>query len=120
MSEVRVRRSGEHKEVSAPWGALTWFASKELGNADEMTVGRCVLRPGQANPRHSHPNCEEVLHVLRGRIAHSVSGDEAVEMTAGDTITIPPEVPHNARNLGSEDAVLMICFGSGERETRGE
>ncbi len=55
--------------VEAPWGTLTWYA--ELGNSGDMTVGRCVIRPGAANPLHSHPNCSEVLVVMQGRIAHT-------------------------------------------------
>ena len=45
------------------WGALTWYANRELGNSTEMTVGRCVLKPGKSNPRHYHPNCSEIVVV---------------------------------------------------------
>ena len=63
--------------------------------------------------------CEEVLHLLYGTIVHSI-GDEAVEMSAGDTVVIPPHVVHNARNVGTEDAVMLIAFSSADRQTVGE
>jgi quercetin dioxygenase-like cupin family protein len=91
-----------------------------LGNAGELTVGRCEIRPGCANPRHRHPNCEEVLHVLQGRIAHTAEGGSEVELLPGDSISIPAGVAHNARNLGGETAVLTISFSSANRETIGE
>jgi len=97
-------------------GTLTWFASKELGNTNTMTVGRSVIRPGRINPLHFHPNCEEVLHVLHGTILHTLDG-VTVELAQGDTLTIPANVVHNARNTGAEDAILLICFSSAERET---
>ena len=84
-----------------------------------MTVGEAVIKPGQENPRHYHPNCDEILHVVRGRILHTM-GSQQVEMTAGDTVSIPTGVRHNARNIGTEDAVLAISFSSAHREVIGE
>ena len=97
-------------------GALTWLASRALGNSDTMTVGRATLPPDGMSPRHFHPNCDEVLHVLQGRILHTMGDDEA-ELATGDTITIPVGVVHNARNIGDTDALLLICFSSADRET---
>ena len=88
----------------------------DIGNSDAMTVGRSVIRPGQANPRHYHPNCEEVLHVLQGTILHTFN-DEEVEMHPGETIVIPANVIHNAKNIGDEEAIIFICFSSADRQT---
>ena len=44
-------------------------------NSDTMTVGRCYIDPGCANPRHHHPNCDEILVVVHGSVEHS-AGDE--------------------------------------------
>ena len=115
-----VRRAGECETITAPWGALTWFANARQGNCREMTVGRCVIKPGCANPLHSHPNCTEVLVVLAGRIAHRIEGGAEIEMGPGDVITLPTGLPHNARNLGDSDAVLLVTFSSADRQTRGE
>jgi quercetin dioxygenase-like cupin family protein len=105
--------------IEQTWGKITWYASGPLGNSETMTVGEAVIRPGQENPRHYHPNCDEILHVVRGRIVHSM-GTRQVEMTAGDTVSIPMGVRHNARNIGTEDAVLAISFSSAHREVIGE
>jgi len=102
------------------WGRLTWFAGRPLGNSEDMTIGRCILKPGMANPRHYHPNCSEILVVVRGRILHTLSDKETVEMGEGDTVTIPANNWHCARNLGNEEAVLFIAFSSADRETIGE
>lgn len=101
------------------WGELQWFASRALGNASAITVGRASILPGQANPVHRHPNSEEVLHLLQGRILQRV-GDKAYEMSAGDTVVIPQGVPHNSRNIGTENAVMLISYPTADRLTIGE
>ncbi|MBS1800413.1 MAG: ThuA domain-containing protein [Acidobacteria bacterium] len=102
-----------------PWGKLEWLASRELGNSLFMTVGIATINPGKENPVHSHPNCDEILHVVQGHIMNRV-GDKEYEMSAGDTVTIPEGTLHNARNIGKEDAVLSISYNSADRIAIGE
>jgi quercetin dioxygenase-like cupin family protein/type 1 glutamine amidotransferase len=102
-----------------PWGKLEWFASRELGNSTSMTVGIATINPGKENPVHLHPNCDEILHVLQGQIMNRV-GDKEYEMHAGDTVTIPEGMPHNARNIGKDDAVLSISYNTPDRIAIGE
>ncbi len=116
MNKAVILRACDAASVPLESGALTWFASRQLGNSDTMTVGCATLPPGGMSPRHFHPNCEEILHVLRGEIVHTMGGEEAT-MGPGDTITIPANLVHNARNTGGTDAVLLICFSSADRET---
>ena len=102
-----------------PWGKLEWFASRALGNSTSMTVGVATIGVGKSNPLHRHPNCDEVLHVIQGHIMHRV-GDKEYEMQAGDTVTIPEGTLHSARNIGTQDAVLLISFSSPDRISIGE
>ena len=50
---------------------------------------------------------------------HTIDGGKESEMIEGDTITVPPGVPHNARNVGDLDAVLLVCFSTAERQISG-
>lgn len=97
-----------------PWGRLVWQVSGELANSETLTVGRCILDPGHANGRHFHPDCDEVLEVLTGSIAHTWGEDE-VAMERGDVISIPAGVMHNARNTGDTAAELLIVFSTAYR-----
>ena len=119
MSKTVVLTAAETQIQPQDWGRLIWKASEALGNAGGITVGICEINPGQANPRHHHPNCTEVLHVLHGVIAHSFD-DEEVVMQVGDVITVPPHIYHNARNIGGETAILAISFNVADRQTIGE
>lgn len=120
MDQITLLKKESSQIIPQDWGELTWFASGSQGNSKEMTLGRCILRPGQKNPRHLHPNCSEILHVIQGRILHTYQDGKEVEMNVGDTITIPANLWHQAKNIGTNDAVLMIVFSSAERQTRGE
>ena|SRR5215212_49388 len=101
------------------WGQLHWLANGAIGNSNDMTFGQCLIKPGCENPRHLHPNCEEILYVVSGKIAHSLE-DDSFEMAAGDTVVIPPNLMHNARNVGTETAIMMIAYSSPDRQTKGE
>jgi quercetin dioxygenase-like cupin family protein len=109
--------SAESYEVEpTPWGRLVWMIAGRLGNSATMTMGKCYIDPGSANPRHYHPNCDEVLHVLDGDIEHTLNG-HTFRMSAGETLNIPQGSPHNARNVGKAEAVLLIAFSSADRQT---
>ena len=114
--EVRIARPSEHKVEVAPWGRIVWIVSGELGNSTSQTLGRCFLHPGQANDRHLHPECDELLEVLSGSIVHTWA-EEEVPMERGDVISIPAGVVHNARNTGDTEAELLIVFSSSRRST---
>jgi len=119
MERIKVLPAAKRGKMEAEWGGLTWNASEALGNAKGLTVGQCLLLPGQQNPRHSHPNCEEVLVVMEGTISHTIEDGE-VMLRKGDTITVPEGIPHQATNVGEGNALLFIAFSSANRETQGE
>ena len=109
-----LRRAHQHKVISEDWGSLSWVASKPLGNAEGLTVGRATIKAGQTNPRHRHPKSEEVLYLLKGRINHTLD-DKTITMSAGDVVTIAPGVFHNASCIGSEDAEMVVVYSQGTR-----
>ena len=116
MAGAKVLRKDGMQVLEYDWGRIEWYASAEIGNSAGLTFGKCIIRPGGANPGHFHPGCEEVLHVLEGKILHYMDGAEPVEMSPGDTITLPVGLAHSAGNAGDADAVLMVAFSSAERK----
>jgi quercetin dioxygenase-like cupin family protein len=114
-----VSRANAAEALEFPWGRITWTVSRKLGNSTVMTFGRVLMRAGMSNPRHRHPNCDEILHLLSGRIDHTL-GEETFLMEAGDTISIPAGVWHQARALDGADSEMVIAFSSADRETEME
>jgi len=118
-AQISVVRKGQWLVVPQTWGEIRWLASSLAKNSRTMSVGFAVLRPGQANPRHYHPNCDEILHVLQGRVRHTMN-EITVVLEAGDTVIIPSGTLHNATNLGDGEAVLSVSFSSAYRVAEGE
>ena len=116
---AKTLKSEERKIENFEWGTLTWYVSKELGNSELITAGICTIKPGCSNPRHLHPNCEEILYVQEGEIFHSYGEDSGsgVSLNGGCSISIPSGILHNAKNVCESDAVLLILFSSAERQT---
>lgn len=115
-SESYVKRGNEANVTVLPWGTLAWHVSRAQGNSQVMTFGRATIRAGMSNPRHRHPNCDEILHVVSGSIEHWL-GEESFILQAGDTMSIPAGMWHRARALDGSDAVMVIAFSSADRET---
>lgn len=98
------------------WGTLQWLCNEKLSPGAAQTVGIATILPGQKNPVHFHPNCEEVLHVLSGQGVQSYDG-RTIELKPGMTIRIPAGVKHNMVNTGKETLRTLISFSSGDRKT---
>jgi len=113
------REQTEAGRVEADWGSITWLAGKRVGNCKSMTLGRVIIKKGESNPRHCHNNCEEILHLLSGSLAHTI-GDETVHLQAGDTLVAAAGLMHNAVNVGEEDADMIIVYSTGERDFQKE
>ncbi len=112
---VRAASEADAHRIVEDWGSLNWLASAQIGNAEGVTVGRVIIKPGRSNPRHRHSTCEEVLYLLSGRLQHWV-GDVSVILEAGDTLTVPAYTAHYAVNIGGEDADMIVAYSSGQRD----
>lgn len=96
---------------------IHWLASHATNGARELTVGHTTIAVGGSSPMHRHPNCEEVLHLLSGRIEQVIEGKPSLHMGPGDTILIPRDVKHRAVNTGQVPAVMLVVFSSPQRQT---
>ncbi len=52
--------------------------------------------------------------MLKGTIVHSL-GNESYTLSAGDTITIPAGVFHDAKCISDEDADMIVVYSEGIR-----
>jgi quercetin dioxygenase-like cupin family protein len=113
--ETFVSRSSGGERIATNWGELNWKISGKTMPGAEMTFGTCLIRPGERNPLHAHPNCEEFLYIVSGACEHRL-GEGTVHLAPGDIIRIPPNVPHWARALGDEPVFALIVFSTAERK----
>ena len=81
-----------------------------------IRTGIQTAQPGYVAPVHSHPYLE-VLHILDGVAEAWVDGqeDRKVLLRRGDTIALPPGVPHSFRVVGEEPLRLLGTHASPTR-----
>jgi quercetin dioxygenase-like cupin family protein len=76
-----------------------------------------VLEPGEAPPRHTHHDAEQVFFVLEGAGELSVGDDPGTRhpLRPGDFVRTPPGVPHQVSCLGDARFVYLSvdCFVAG-------
>jgi quercetin dioxygenase-like cupin family protein len=79
---------------------------RQMLHTETMTVARILLQAGAVVPMHAHPN-EQVANVVVGSLRFVVGGDEVV-VSAGQSLAIPANVPHEA--VAIEDALVLDVF----------
>jgi quercetin dioxygenase-like cupin family protein len=89
------------------WGKISWL------------YGKVYIKAGEANDRHIHPNCEEIIFVVSGECDHSL-GDEIFHLKPGMALRIPEGVPHHAIVTSWEPCKMIIAYSSVDRQTIGE
>jgi hypothetical protein len=63
--------------------------------------------PGGVISEHVHPHQEERFTIVSGEAAFTLDG-KPVTATAGDTIVVPPGVPHSEGNLGTVEITGVV------------
>ena len=74
-----------------------------------------ILTPGRSGEAHRHPNADEVIYLVKGRVEVR-AGAETFPLDATYALAIPGGLSHEIHNPGSEDAELIICYSTGDRE----
>jgi quercetin dioxygenase-like cupin family protein len=98
------------------WGSIQWLVNGRRLADSQLTFGYVEIKAGLKNPRHYHPNCDEVLYLLEGELDHSL-GDDLYHLTAGMAIHIPTGIAHDAVNRGAQVARMVVAYSSGDRQT---
>lgn len=101
---------------SFDWGTLQWLCNGMLFPGTSQTVGICHLVAGKCNPRHYHPNCEEILYVQQGHGKHLLD-DEWIDVQPGAVVRIPIGMKHQLVNEGTDTLITVIVFSSADRQT---
>ena len=95
-----IRGPGEGKVV----GVLK-VMSEETGGAYAILEQK--IPPGYGPPLHVHRHETEIFYVLEGQFEITI-GEQKVTAAAGAIVVGPRNIPHTFRNVGSEDAHLLL------------
>jgi mannose-6-phosphate isomerase-like protein (cupin superfamily) len=114
-AKAAVQHFADASEVKYPWGWIRWLMNGKIDPEASQTLGIVQINPGQRNPLHMHPNCEELLYVISGS-AENIIGNSKVIIRPGDLVRIPKGVPHQAIAIGSKPFRAVISYSSNDRQ----
>jgi len=116
MDQLKVVRLDETSTVKFGPDAIYQPIIGDDEGTTPVRTGIQTSQPGYVAPVHSHPYME-ILHILDGVAEAWVDGREEQKVTLrkGDTIAIPPEVPHSFRVVGGEVLRLLGTHASPTR-----
>lgn len=86
--------------------------SEKTAGAKSLSMYLVVIPPGACAEPHCHKDHESAIYVLRGRVEtrYGPGLKKSAINEAGDFVFIPPDVPHQPRNLSdSEPAIAIVA-----------
>lgn len=92
------------------WGTMAWLSGPEITTAAHLTVLEVTLWPGKGHAFHHHPDQEEVIYVVEGRIEQWLE-TQSMLLGPGDAVFIPPGVVHASFSIGDDPAKLLVTLG---------
>lgn len=108
--EEKLKQPGSRRA----WGSQVWLAHRAL-TGSSLSLTRMILIPGHSGEAHRHPNADEVIYLIKGRVEVRAGG-ETFPLDATDALAIPGGLSHQIHNPGTEDAELIIAYSTGDRE----
>ncbi len=103
MADLQVIRLANTEVVKFGPDATYQLILGDDEGSTPIRTGIQTSQPGYVAPVHSHPYLE-VLYVLEGVAEAWIDGqeDQAVRLEKGDTVALPPNVPHSFRVVGDQ------------------
>jgi quercetin dioxygenase-like cupin family protein len=91
------------------WGSTSFVSNPALTGAKLLTVMEVILKPGMGHNFHKHPDQEEVITVIEGRIEQWLE-DRRQELGPGEAVFIPTGMVHASFNIGDSPAKLSVVL----------
>lgn len=116
-SEVVTVRVGSAGTGGAGQLVFPGVSAKTAG-AKSLSLKRIAIPPGGQEKPHIHRGYEMAIYVVQGRVETRYGNGlkKSIENVAGDFIFIPPDVPHQARNLSATEPAVAIVARSDANE----
>lgn len=104
------RLAADGPVVRHDWGLTRVVCDPDTAGARKLTVLEATFEPGGGHPFHQHPEQEEVLYVVAGRVEQWV-GRERLLLGPGDSAFVPAGVVHASYTVGDAPSRLVAIFG---------
>ena len=78
-------------------------------DSEEVACGKFILQEGVEGSTDIHEKAMEIAYVIKGKVEYSIFGENFI-VNSGQAIFIPPNFPHDVRNIGSGEASVFWIF----------
>ena len=79
----------------------------ENSKSERITVTRVTVAPRATNPRHTHPNSEQVWIALSGNASLLLADNLTATFSEGDVVRFAEGDVHGLENLAAEEFVYL-------------
>jgi mannose-6-phosphate isomerase-like protein (cupin superfamily) len=73
-----------------------------------QSLAEAIVPVGGITILHRHIRSEEIYHITQGQGIIFIS-EEKCEVTAGDSVYIPPGIAHKIQNVGEKPLKIFCC-----------
>ena len=108
MAARVLRLENREPFVTADGSEIRELAGIPTGKAANQSLAEATVPPGAETEEHYHGASEEIYLFTSGS-GRMKLGDEETDVSAGDTVVIPPGTPHKLWNTGTEPLKLLCC-----------
>ncbi len=102
--------ASETEQEVLDWGRLRWLSHPPSTGANQLTVIDVSLMPGKGHDFHKHPDQEEVILVIAGKVEQWVDREKRI-LGPGDSAHIPADMVHASFNVGDSEAKIAAILG---------
>ncbi len=91
---------------SVPTEVVNESMERKIIAGEKVMIAKMKFKDGFKVPLHNHEN-EQITHCISGvmRFWFYEEKSEVVDLNAGDTIVIPPDLPHEALMIGDVEEI---------------
>jgi quercetin dioxygenase-like cupin family protein len=92
-----------------PWGPHEWLCRPGLTDAKQLQVVRVTMPAGKCHAFHRHPEFEEVLYLVDGKLEQFVGRERRV-ITPGTLVHVPTNEVHGSYNVFEQPATFLAIL----------
>ena len=85
------------------------MAKVDLVGSPHMMSGLNCFEPGQTQKVHAHGGADKLYYVVQGSGEFEV-GEEKQQLSEGELLYIPADIPHGVANTSSARLVVLIVI----------
>jgi mannose-6-phosphate isomerase-like protein (cupin superfamily) len=97
-----------HAFITKDGSEIRELAGAPTGNSEQQSLAEATVPPGGETEEHYHAVTEEIYFFTSGS-GRLRLGDDESDVSAGDTVVIPPGSRHKLWNAGAEPLKLLCC-----------